>query len=364
MEPASQKNYRTGAEEEAMADYFKRVQAKTATRFWINNVTREQAHLAIEAGARNCTQNPTYPWKMLNSREEGEEAKALLDQILREGPDNETALMKFQLEMIAKIAEIFEPIYRESKGKDGWVTIQSSPLHETKEFIVEWGKRYREKAPNLMVKIPATESGIAGIEELLCSGCAVLATEVMSIAQLIDVCEVYEKVYRFAEKPPVAALAHIAGIFDEELAVQAEEGRIHVDRDALWQAGVAVAKKGREIMEQRGYHMGFVSGGARGLHHFTEMVGADAAVTINWEGTADKLLSEDGIVIDRFHGAASLDVIDELLEQVPDFRRAYERKGLKPKEYESFAPVVRFRNSFESAWKKTLEYMEKRRTEL
>ena len=41
-----------------MADYFKRVEAKTATRFWINNVTKGQAHLAIEAGARNCTQNP------------------------------------------------------------------------------------------------------------------------------------------------------------------------------------------------------------------------------------------------------------------------------------------------------------------
>ena len=117
-------------------------------------------------------------------------------------------------------------------------------------------------------------------------------------------------------------------------------------------------------MDQRKYHMGLVSGGARGLHHFTEMVGADAAVTINWEGTADKLLMRDGIVIDRFHGEPSPDVLEELLEQVPDFRRAYERKGLKPEEYESFAPVVRFRNSFESAWKKTLEYMEQRRTEL
>lgn len=347
-----------------MADYFKRVEAKTATRFWINNVTRGQARLAIEAGARNCTQNPTYPWKMLNSEEEGKEAKALLDRILREEPDNETALMKFQLEMIAGIAEIFEPVYRESGGRDGWVTIQSSPLHETKEFIVEWGKRYREKAPNLMVKIPATENGIAGIEELFRAGCAVLATEVMSIAQLIDVCEVYEKIYHSTDRPPMAALAHIAGIFDEELAVQAKEGKIHADPDSLWQAGIAVAKKGRRIMDQRKYHMGLVSGGARGLHHFTEMVGADAAVTINWEGTADKLLMQDGIVIDRFHGEPSPDVIDELLEQVPDFRRAYERKGLKPEEYECFAPVVRFRNSFENAWKKTLDYMEQRRAEL
>lgn len=347
-----------------MGDYFKRVQEKTATRFWINNVTQEQARMAIEAGARNCTQNPTYPWKILNSGTDGDAAKAVLDEILRREPDDEAALMEFQLEMIAKIAKIFEPIHQASGGRDGWVTIQSSPLHETKDFIVEWGKKYREKAPNLMVKIPATEHGIAGIGELLKSGCAVLATEVMSLAQLVDVCEIYEEVYRSTAHPPVAALAHIAGIFDEELKNQAKEGRIKVDPDSLWQAGILVAKKGRRLMEDRGYHMGMVSGGARGLHHFTEMVGADAAVTINWDGTADKLLEQDGVVIDRFHAQPSPDVIDELLEQVPDFKRAYERRGLKAEEYEDFAPVVRFRNSFESAWRKALDYIEKRRKEL
>jgi len=41
-----------------MAGYFHHVQAQTMTRFWINNVTREETRLAIEAGARGCTQNP------------------------------------------------------------------------------------------------------------------------------------------------------------------------------------------------------------------------------------------------------------------------------------------------------------------
>ena len=41
-------------------NYFKRVQERTATRFWINNVTRKQAALAIENGAVGCTQNPSY----------------------------------------------------------------------------------------------------------------------------------------------------------------------------------------------------------------------------------------------------------------------------------------------------------------
>ena len=40
-------------------NYFQRVHEQTATRFWINNVTREQARISIEAGAVGCTQNPS-----------------------------------------------------------------------------------------------------------------------------------------------------------------------------------------------------------------------------------------------------------------------------------------------------------------
>ena len=39
-------------------DYFKRVAAQTPTKFWINNATRTQAQMAIDAGAVGSTQNP------------------------------------------------------------------------------------------------------------------------------------------------------------------------------------------------------------------------------------------------------------------------------------------------------------------
>jgi transaldolase len=40
--------------------YFHRVAKLTSTKFWINNVTREEARWALEAGACGCTQNPSY----------------------------------------------------------------------------------------------------------------------------------------------------------------------------------------------------------------------------------------------------------------------------------------------------------------
>ena len=67
-----------------MADYFKRVAAMTPTQFWINNVTEEEARMAIEAGAVGCTQNPSFAYKMLVHPTKSEEARKVLRQILKE----------------------------------------------------------------------------------------------------------------------------------------------------------------------------------------------------------------------------------------------------------------------------------------
>lgn len=342
-------------------DYFKRVSAKTPTRFWINNVTEEQAQLAIDAGAVNCTQNPTYPSKILGNPVLGEEPDILLKKLMEEDADDESVLTKFQLLWVKKICDIFLPVFEESKGREGYVTIQSSPIDESFENIVACAEMYKDIAPNIMVKVPATESGLEAIRYLCEQGYAVLATEVMSVAQAIDVCEIYEDCLKKNSDVKTFAFAHIAGIFDEELSAQVEAQNINVDRDALWQAGIIVAKKIRRIMDDRGYKAEMLSGGARGLHHFTEMVGARSGVTINWQGTADKLLESNGVVIDRFSCAPAPDVIDELLEKVPDFKRAYLRDGLKAEEYEDFAPVRRFRNQFENGWNKALDYIAARR---
>ena len=45
--------------------YFHRVNELTPTRFWINNVTQEEAKRALAEGACGCTQNPAYVWKMM-----------------------------------------------------------------------------------------------------------------------------------------------------------------------------------------------------------------------------------------------------------------------------------------------------------
>lgn len=346
-----------------MNDYFIRVSKQTPTKFWINNVTINQAEMALHAGAVGCTQNPAYTWKILNSADK-DAAVQILDEILKTEEDDNEALIKLQRALVERVAERFMPLYEASNGKYGYVSIQGDPFDESEESIIDCARFNRANYPNIMAKIPATVSGLRAIRVLLREGTPINATEVMALRQAVDVCNAYEEAAADSKNPPVVYYSHIAGIFDEHLKASAEKEQIDISSDALWQAGGIVAKKIYQITKTHWPEVGMISGGARGLHHFTEMVGADAAVTINWDGTADKLLEQNPPVVDRFCRPASHEVIDVLTEKMPDFKQAYCLHEIQPEEYEDFGPVVRFRRSFEEAWSHAREFIKKRRASI
>jgi transaldolase len=107
--------------------------------------------------------------------------------------------------------------------------------------------------------------------------------------------------------------------------------------------------------------MSFIGGGARGLHHFTELVGGDVNLTINWVGTADKLLEQNPPVISRIFNPVPQEVIDELCEKLPDFERGYENDRIHVEEYDEFGPVELFRSSFVKSWQRVLDVIRERR---
>ena len=344
-----------------MPTYFKRIAKFTPTRLWINNVTPEEARLAIAAGAESCTQNPTYPYKMLTHPTHKAHALQLLDEIMTRESDDDAAQSALQLALVAEIAEEFLPVYEATHGRGGYVTIQADPFKETVEYILKAARAHCAAAPNIMAKIPAIPAGLEAMKVLLREGLPLLATEIMSVAQAMDCAKIYQEAYSEMAAPPVMYMAHIPGIFDEQLGYEVTAQHIDVPADYLHQGGVAVAKKIQQLVNNRGYAIGLCSGGARGLHHFTEMVGSQYAVTINWQGAAETLLNEDGPVCNRFSCQADAEMLDELCYKVPSFRKAYEIHGLAPEEYTDFGPVGLFRQNFEAAWLKGRELIAARR---
>jgi len=302
---------------------------------------------------------------MIDHPSTGELARRLLDRSIRESDDDSQAEAILQRELAKPILERFRPLYERNPHRDGLVSLQGDPIREhDPKVIIEEAVANRAVAPNVCVKIPVTASGLEAIETLIEKDVPINSTEIFGLSQAITLCETYEKVSRRSGKSPVMFLSHIAGIYDDYLKAYVEREKIEISRDVLWQAGLAVARRVYEVVTARKYRVIFIGGGARGLHHFTEMVGGDLVVTINWVGTADKLIETDPPVVHRLFNPVPKKVIDELMEKLPDFRRGYLEDGLTVDEYESFGPVGLFRDSFVKSWKRVLALSSERRQTL
>jgi len=342
--------------------YFLRVAAQSPTEFWINNPTREHADLAIANGASGCTNNPSYTQKMVDHPKEGPGALRILDDVIRESDNDDEVAAIFQRRLVGPIAESFMPIYTQHSGDRGFVSIQGDPIHEDDpDVVIREALENRKVAPNICCKIPTTKSGLAAMEYLVEQDIPMNATEIFGISQAIALCETYVKASQRTGKRPKLYISHIAGIYDDHFRNVVEKERIDISPDVLWQAGIAVFRKLYALKEERGYPGIFVAGGARGLHHFTEMVGGKVCCTINWEGTADALLEQDPPVVYRLFNPVPQKVLDELMEKLPDFRRGYLEDGLDIEEFEEFGPVRLFRSSFIKSWSRVLELIGARR---
>ncbi len=137
---------------------------------------------------------------------------------------------------------------------------------------------------------------------------------------------------------------------------------IQISNDIVYTAGFIIAQKVYRITKALYPEVGFIGGGVRGLHHFTEMVGADVCITMNWQGQAEELIKNNYPVVPRFFNNIPENYLDQLLTKVPEFKRAYFEDGLTIDEYEHYGPVDYFRQMFISAWENALAVIDKEKS--
>jgi transaldolase len=338
------------------------VAAQTDTRLWVNNPTREEAKAALDAGAVACTTNPTYAARMLRLPETREDALRIVDMAVAETPDDGEAAILVQRRLVAGIASGFKPHFQATAGREGFVSIQMDPrLDQDSAKTVAEALTDFALFPNCIAKIPVIRSGLVAIDCLVRLNKPVIATEIMAISQAIAACEAYRKASKESGHTPAFFVTHISGILDEQLKAEADALGVALSPEAVRLAGCSVAKKQYALMQERGLPGIQLGGGARGLHHFTEMVGGKAHVTLNWPGSIQTLEENPPAIESRMDKPVHESVIRELCAKLPTFARAYAEDGLKPDEFADFGPVVRFRTQFLNGWKELMEAIRERR---
>ena len=347
--------------------YFQRVRALTATQFFINNPTRDQMRLALRQGATGCTNNPSFAWKILSNPEEEAYFLPLLDRAIGHNEDDHQAQCAFQRALVKDVSELMMPLYRESHGQYGYVSIQGDPLREhDAQAILKQGRLDRQINPNICIKVPATKAGLEAMRVLLAEDTPVNATEVMSVSQGLAVCRLYNQVSQETGKHPPIYLSFIAGILNEYLRGQTLRGELAVDKDTLWQAGAAACRKMHRLVQAGRYPVTMISGGVRESADFTDYVGGNIAITLNWQGrgSAAELLEANPNVVSMIDLPTPDAVIDELRGKVPEFTSAYDVGALAVEAFADFGPVKLFRSNFLSSWHSALDYIAARRRAL
>ena len=165
---------------------------------WLDNITRKlltsgtlQRYIS-ELSVTGLTSNPTIFDHAISKSD-------FYDNAIRTVHDagttsSEAIFFSLALEDLQNAADLFRPVYDQTHGVDGFVSLEVSPLlaYDTAKTIAAAKELFaRAKRPNLFIKIPGTSEGLPAIEEAIFSGIPVNVTLLFSAQQYVAAAEAY-----------------------------------------------------------------------------------------------------------------------------------------------------------------------------
>ncbi len=190
---------------------------------WLDYIRRslitsgELDRMIAEDAITGITSNPSIFEKAIGGSNDYDET---LNKLIR-ADSKKTAGELFEalaVEDIQMACDKLRPIYDQTRGLDGYVSIEVSPhlVHDTKGTIAEAHRLHDEvNRPNVLVKIPGTDEGLPAIEQCLTEGISINITLIFSLDYYAKVANAYlnalEK--RAAAGQPVDKIASVASFF-------------------------------------------------------------------------------------------------------------------------------------------------------
>ena len=138
------------------------------------------------------TSNPTIFQKAIAG---GNRYDEQLKEVLDSGEDDPKEIfLQLSSHDIAAACDLLRKVWDEGKGLDGYVSWEVDPtLAYDRDATIAEARRLHEwiEKPNLYVKIPATEPGLAAIEEMISEGRNINVTLIFSLERHKAVMEAY-----------------------------------------------------------------------------------------------------------------------------------------------------------------------------
>ncbi|KXK14506.1 MAG: transaldolase/glucose-6-phosphate isomerase [Chloroflexi bacterium OLB14] len=188
---------------------------------WYDNIQRKilingELKAMIDNGdIRGVTSNPTI---FQNAIAKTNDYDAALIPLAWAGWDAEKIFWQLAIEDIQQACDLFRPLYDQTDGGDGFVSIEVSPtIAKNTQATINQAKELwqRVNRPNLMVKIPATKEGIPAIQQSIAAGININVTLIFSLSRYMEVMDAYLSGIeeRVAKDLPVQHIASVASFF-------------------------------------------------------------------------------------------------------------------------------------------------------
>jgi transaldolase len=198
---------------------------------WLDSIQRGQIksgelkQLTQTVALRGETANPSIFEKAITgSSDYDSDIQALAGQ----GKDANATYEKLATDDVRAACDVFRPIYEESDGADGFVSIEVSPrLAFDTDGTIKEAKRFWETVsrPNLLVKIPGTKEGVPAIEESLYQGVNINITLLFALEAYDAVALAFIRALerRVAEGKSITHLSSVASFFVSRIDTLADK---------------------------------------------------------------------------------------------------------------------------------------------
>jgi transaldolase/glucose-6-phosphate isomerase len=189
---------------------------------WIDYLRRDfltggaLKRLIDEDGLRGMTSNPSIFEKAI--AESTEYDAALRDFEAQQDSDPLTIFEHLAIADIRLAADILRPVYQETRGRDGYVSLEVTPYLalKTAETIADARRLWRAvDRPNVMIKVPGTEAGVPAIRQLISDGININVTLLFARSAYMAVANAFiEGLEAYAAAGgKVASVASVASFF-------------------------------------------------------------------------------------------------------------------------------------------------------
>jgi transaldolase len=197
---------------------------------WIDFLSRDMlrsgqlAELMEEDAVVGVTSNPTIFQKAISAGDAyDEQLRAELD----DERDPKELFLRLAVKDVQDACDLLRGVWDEGGGRDGYVSIEVDPTlaYDTEGTIAEAARLHElVDRPNAFVKIPATEPGLAAIEEMIARGRSINVTLIFSLERYAAVAEAYvrglERLVESGGDP--STIASVASFFVSRVDTEAD----------------------------------------------------------------------------------------------------------------------------------------------